>query len=109
MLKSHNFLTLMADQAACTMPVRSQRLPCPMVPEKRLPALSLLPGASLAQLTKWAAVGKRLMSAPISASNISAVRRLTPGMVSSSEIASVHVRGAGAESCGVGSTGMSVG
>lgn len=52
-----------------------------------MPALSLLPGDSLAQLAMCASVGKRLISRPISARICSAARWPTPGMVSRSLIA----------------------
>ena len=47
----------------------------------RLPALSCWPGQRAAQLHRWAAEGKRRISAPVSAISTSAVRRFTPGMV----------------------------
>ena len=48
-----------------------------------MPADSSLPGHVPAQEARWAAVGKRVMSAPISSTITSAVRRPTPGMVCS--------------------------
>src|SRR6266511_2305056 len=43
----------------------------------------VIPGAIPAQAARCAAVGKRLLSGPISARMISAPRRATPGIVSS--------------------------
>jgi hypothetical protein len=63
--------------ASTRMP-RSQRLPLPVLPEGRLPALSWLPGQILAQEAMWRWLGQRLMSSPISAKMSSAVRRPIP-------------------------------
>src|SRR5438128_11747166 len=54
----------------------------PRRPRLCLPALSLLPGHSPAQLARWCSLGNRLMSTPISAITTSAVRVLIPGIVS---------------------------
>ena len=48
--------------------------------ERRLPALSSLRGHRPAQDTRWAGVGKRLMSKPISDRMTLAATPLTPGM-----------------------------
>ena len=52
-------------------------------PFSRLPALSWLPGQRPAQEAACPAVGNRVMSQPSSATITSAVRRATPGIVSS--------------------------
>src|SRR5438067_10456633 len=62
--------------------VRSQASPLRVLPDLRLPALSLLPGHIPAQEARWAAVGNLVISRPISATMVSAVRRPTPGMES---------------------------
>ena len=49
--------------------------------DRRLPALSSLRGQSPAQDTRWPAVGKRVMSMPISATITRATMSLTPGIV----------------------------
>jgi hypothetical protein len=51
-----------------------------------LPADSCIAGASPAQAAKWAAVGNRDMSAPVSATMTCATVSPTPGMVCSSSI-----------------------
>ena len=56
--------------------------------ERRLPALSSLRGQRPAQEIRWPAVGKRLMSVPISETMTCAVRSLTPGMVRNRRTAS---------------------
>ena len=43
----------------------------------------MVAGATPAQEARWSALGKRVISVPISATIISAVRRATPGIVSS--------------------------
>jgi hypothetical protein len=55
-----------------------------VLPGRCLPADSFWPGHIPAHEARWRWVGKRSMSAPISASRDSAVRRLTPGIVQSS-------------------------
>jgi hypothetical protein len=50
-------------------------------PERRLPALSSLRGHRPAQEIRWPAVGKRLMSRPISARMRQALNASMPGMV----------------------------
>src|SRR5688500_12688064 len=50
--------------------------------DRRLPALSSWRGHSPAQDTRWPAVGKRLMSRPISARIIRAAKGPMPGIVS---------------------------
>src|SRR5215204_5544962 len=47
----------------------------------RRPADSCCPGLTPAQEHRWAAVGKAVMSAPVSAMMMSATVRLTPGML----------------------------
>src|SRR5437879_9378031 len=61
---------------------RSQRFPLRILPDRCLPALSLLPGQRPAQLARCPAVGNTPMSTPISAMRTSAVRLFTPGIVS---------------------------
>jgi len=67
--------------------VRRYGLPEPVPTCRRLPPLCLFPGQTRAQDAKWAEVGKRVMSMPVSASTFSAVRRPTPGISSSIAIA----------------------
>jgi hypothetical protein len=50
-VRKQSFLCV-TDQALCLSTRRRYRLPFRMRPENRLPALSLLPGHSPAQLTK---------------------------------------------------------
>lgn len=57
-------------------------LPLVILPLYRFPALSLLPGHRPAHEHKCAADGKRLMSMPISARIVSALRRAIPGKAS---------------------------
>src|SRR3954470_21541701 len=76
-----------AAQAASTSAVRSAASPLRARPERRLPADSWLPGHSPAQDARCAAVEKRLMSVPISATITHAVRRPIPGMLPSRSIA----------------------
>src|SRR4029453_6177254 len=59
---------------------RRYRLPLRVLPLWRLPALSLWPGHMAAQLHRWPAVGKRRMSAPVSATMLLALVRFPPGM-----------------------------
>ena len=61
----------------------SHRLPLVVVPDRRLPPVMLLPGHIPAHDARCAAVGKRVMSTPISAMMHSAARLPTPVMVSS--------------------------
>src|SRR5712692_17896 len=70
-------------RAASVSARRSHLLPLRALPLLRLPALSWLPGHIPAHEARCAALGKRLMSRPISAASTSVVRRPTPGMVSS--------------------------
>src|SRR5262245_57827270 len=70
-----------ADQAAWTSVVLSQGLLERMRVERRLPALSCRRGHSPAHDTRWAALGKRVMSKPISATITRATVSLTPGMM----------------------------
>src|SRR5439155_24631812 len=72
--------------------MRSHLLPFRVLPVFRFPALSLFPGHMPAQLASWPAVGKRLMSRPISAASTSAVRRWTPGMVVRRSTAAAKLR-----------------
>ena len=95
-----------AAQAACTSLARSQRLPCPVAPEKRLPALSLWPGQSLAQLARCPADGKRDMSMPVSARISWARRTPMPGTASAKAMAAFQVKAAGSA---VGDGGAAVG
>jgi hypothetical protein len=82
-------------------PVRSARFPLRVFPERRFPALSSWPGATPAHAARRAAVPKRLIAGPISATIISAPRRSTPGMVSSRVIAGsvAHVTPARFQRC----------
>src|SRR5918997_6419769 len=64
--------------------------------EYRLPALTLFPGDSLAQLAACAALGNCPISTPSSATNCSATRRPIPGMPSQIAIAASQVNGASA-------------
>jgi hypothetical protein len=73
----------LASAAASMRAVRSHRLPFRVSPDLCLLALSIFPGHRAAQLARWAAVGKALMSTPTSAMITAAVRRLMPGMLSS--------------------------
>lgn len=70
-----------AAQAAVTKVVLSQGAPWRTRVERRFPALSSLRGHSPAQETRWPALGKRVMSMPISATMTWATRLLTPGIV----------------------------
>src|ERR671918_1015273 len=71
-------LVLAAAWAASVRAAFIQGLPLPVRPLCRLPALSLLPGLTLAQEARCAAVGNWLMSVPVSANSSSALRRPTP-------------------------------
>jgi hypothetical protein len=73
----------LAAQAHWTSMVFSQGAPLPNRVRLRLPALSFWPGHKPDQATKWPAVAKRLMSAPISERIVSADNLLTPGIDSS--------------------------
>jgi hypothetical protein len=83
-----------------TSPVRSARFPWRVVPERRFPALASWPGATPAYAARRAAVPKRRISVPISATSMSAPRRSTPGMVSRRVIAWSKGKGAAASMCG---------
>src|SRR3712207_5690486 len=75
----------------CALPiwaVFSQGAPLRSRVERRLPALSSLRGQRPAQDTRWAAVGKRRMSLPISATMARAASSPTPGTVRSRRTAS---------------------
>ncbi len=72
-----------AIQATCAMRPRNQGLPCRVLPERRLPALSWLPGRSRAHIARCRAEGNCAMLAPISAMSAHAAMRSMPGMVSS--------------------------
>src|SRR5262245_65125905 len=74
-------LVRLAAVAASVSAVSSHLEPWRDAFERRLPAERLLPGHCPAQLARWRAEGKRLMSAPVSATITSAVRRWTPGIV----------------------------
>src|SRR6266508_602302 len=73
-------------------------LPLRWRPLRRLPADSLLPGANPVQAARWAAVGNRAMSTPISEMTTVAARSPTPGMVIRSCACAVN----GSTSPGVG-------
>ena len=60
---------------------RNHGLPLRLLPLSRLPALSWLPGHSPAQLARCAALGKAVMSDPISATRLQAATCSTPGIV----------------------------
>jgi len=77
-----------AAQEASTKAVRSALLPLVVWPLLRLPADSLLPGHTPAQLATCLAEGKRPISTPISAMIVWAVRSPTPGILSRSSTAS---------------------
>ncbi len=83
-----------------TSPVRSARFPWRVFPERRFPALASVPGATPAHAASRAAVPKRLIAVPISATSIAAPRRSTPGMVSHRVIAWSKGKGAAASTCG---------
>src|SRR5262249_9137189 len=70
-----------AAQAAVTSVVLSHGAPGRTRVDRRFPALSSLRGHSPAQEIRWAAVGKRVMSTPISATRTWATVSLTPGIV----------------------------
>lgn len=56
-------------------------MPWPVAPVPFFrPADSLIPGANFAHPARWAAVGNRVMSTPISAMITAAVVALTPGI-----------------------------
>ena len=76
--------------AGSTMATRRCRLPVRAAACLRLPADSLSPGASPAQAASRAAVAKRAMSPPVSATITSAVRRPIPGMVSSRAVSAAN-------------------
>src|SRR5215213_3930395 len=82
-----SFLRL-AAQAHWTRAVFSQGAPWRNRVERRLPALSSLRGHRPAQETRWAAVGKRPMSVPISATMARAARSPMTGTVRSRRTAS---------------------
>ena len=61
-------------------------------PDLRLPADWSLPGHCPAQEARWPALGKTVMSVPISAMITSAERRCTPGIVHNSSTAGAKGR-----------------
>ena len=63
--------------------VHSSVLPLRVLPERCLPADSLLPGHNPAHDARCAAVGNRAMSTPISEMMTWAARSLIPGIVAS--------------------------
>ena len=64
-------------------------MPCPVEPLPLvLPAEELIPGANFAQEVRWAGVGNRVMSSPISAMMIAAAVGPIPGISSSRATAS---------------------
>ena len=71
-----------AARAASVRAARSQRFPRRVFPDLCFPALSLLPGQRPAQLARCPALGKTVMSTPISAISTSATRGPTPGISS---------------------------
>jgi hypothetical protein len=74
----------LAARAASMSTVRKALFPARVRPLRRFPALSSRPGHTAAQLHKWPAVGKNVpTSGLISLRIASAVRRWTPGIVSS--------------------------
>lgn len=73
-------LVRMAAPAASVRAIRSHLQPFRVAPRLRWPALALFPGHGPAQLAKCLAVGKRVMSTPISATRTSAVRCATSGI-----------------------------
>ena len=68
-----------------TYPARKALLavvePCRVRPDRLRPPEVLLPGQIPAQLARWAGVRNTVMSAPHSASSMTAVRVETPGIV----------------------------
>ena len=70
----------------------SQRLPWLVRAGRRLPPVMLFPGQTPAHEARWAAVGNRAMSTPISAMMHSAARLPTPVIVSSRSRASAKGR-----------------
>src|SRR5215831_4033711 len=79
-----------AAQAACTRVVFNQGLLGRVRVERRLPALSSRRGQRPAQETRWPAVGKRVISKPISETKTRATVSLTPGIVISRSRAARH-------------------
>src|SRR5690349_21498854 len=75
---------LMLAQATSPMIARNHTLPWLVGAFIRSPALSLLLGHNPAQDARWPALGKRLISVPISARIAAAAIGLTPGTVCSS-------------------------
>src|SRR5262249_22945896 len=71
-------LVWLAAHAACTSAVRSHWLPLVVLPPRRLPALSWLPGHSPAHDDRCPDVGNFVMSVPTSATTTSATRLPTP-------------------------------
>jgi hypothetical protein len=74
------FLVRAAAQADWHAMRRNQGLPLRVLLLRRLPALSLLPGQTPAQLARWAAVENWVTSIPISAIKLQAAIRSTPGI-----------------------------
>src|SRR5262245_36739300 len=70
-----------AAQAACTRVVFNQGLLGRVRVERRLPALSSRRGQRPAQETRWPAVGKRVISKPISATKTRATVSLTASII----------------------------
>ena len=77
----------LAAVAASIRFARSHLEPLRVLPERRLPADSSLPGHTPAQEARCLAVGNALMSPPVSAMITSAVRRWMPGIVQSASTA----------------------
>src|SRR3954452_24793942 len=81
------FLLRLALLAHSTSVWLSHLEPLRVLPVRRLPADSSLPGHMPAQEARCLAVGKTLMSPPVSAMITSAARRPTPGIVHKSSTA----------------------
>ena len=86
------FFVRAAAQADWHAMRRNQGLPLRVLLLMRLPALSLLPGQTPAQLARWAAVGNCVTSMPISAMKLHAATRSTPGTVVQRSNASARSR-----------------
>jgi hypothetical protein len=83
-----------AAGAHCVRPVRTAWWPWQVFPERCVPALSSLPGATPLQAAKRAAVPTRPLSRPHAATSRSPPRWLTSGIVSRSVTAPAKIMGA---------------